>query len=181
MKTRRLITVTATGKLIDHRTPAEKAAVAARFAEQLASGKFMPAIHDGHRLTRGQGTLADQFKGEEVMLDEVVTTATRLGYKPNIHDVYKPALANCVGDPAAFVPCDDPENHVLNVCKARGDDCRGVVNYKAPKRDPGPDTGPPIDEELIQAGVNELIHEDPSLASKRDQVRKEFIDRHSPG
>ncbi len=153
----------------------------ARVRRLLRTGlSLCTTVHDGHRLTRGQGTLADQFKGDDENLDLLTATATQHGRRPNPNDVYKPALANFPGDPAAFVPCDDPENHVLNVCKARGEDCRGVVNYTAPQKDPEPDTGPPIAEDIIQREVGRIIHKDPSLASKRPRVREEFIEKHSP-
>ncbi len=139
------------------------------------------AVFDSSRLIRGNGTLADQFAGEEANLETMVATARAGGYNPSPNDTYKPALAEFPGDPLAFVPADDPEGHIRRVCKQQGKACRGVVDYTPPVRDPEPDglvRG--INPEIVGEAVAMQIADDPGLAGKREQLTEDYVNRHAP-
>lgn len=154
---------------------------------ELATGKAVkilgtrpPGALTDRELFAGHGRLADQFDGDPVGFRAVIDGAHARGYNPNPNDVYLPTLADDIGDPAAFVPASGGRGHIKKVCEARGDECHGLVNVKPVRFDPPPDAGPPLAEDIVQEGVADEIRHDPSLASKREQVQKAFVERHAP-
>ena len=68
---------------------------------------------------RGQGTLLDQFTGEEHILEAHIKQAKKDGYTPGINDVYNPMIANKPGDGKAFVPPTGGRGHIKRVCQER--------------------------------------------------------------
>jgi len=129
-------------------------------------------------LFRNRGTLADQFEGVEDQLHYVVSQARRHGYNPGINDVYMPALADFPGDPAAFVSPTDGRGHIKKVVASRGEDCEGIVNYKAPRGTRGEEP-PKLAPDLVEDAVDAMIEENPSLALKdRDDLRQQVIEKH---
>lgn len=106
-------------------------------AELLALRQF-PGTMTDREFFEGQGTLADQFKGDEAMLNTIIERARSKGYNPNPNDVYVSALANDVGDPLAFVPPTGGRGHIQKVCEKRGTSCHGAVEVKGrqPENDP---------------------------------------------
>jgi hypothetical protein len=105
-----------------------------RIAEIVALRK-VPASKTDVELFRGRGTLADQFKGQEDTLSEMVTKATQNGRTPQYTDLYEPSIANYPGDPEAFIPASGGRGHIKAVCEKNGWDCDGMVKVRAAKRE----------------------------------------------
>jgi len=101
-----------------------------------------PGAKTDREFFSGMGTLADQFRGEEYVLEKMVKIAESHGRKPHYTDVYQPGIANFPGDPEAFVPASGGRGHVQRVCEKRGLDCVGIVNVKSPVREPEPPKKP---------------------------------------
>lgn len=128
----------------------------------------------------GRGTLSDQFRGDERTLDLLVAEAKNKGYSPSPNDVYVSALANDFGDPLAFVPAAGGRGHVKKVCEMRGHGCEGLVSVKPSGMIDPPQNGPRLAEDIVADGVAAEIRKNPDLASRREEVREAFIERHAP-
>ena len=101
-------------------------------AEMLAL-KRCPSLDTDTRFNAGLGTLRSHFK-DESELHRVVKAAKKQGYTPKDTDSYQPFLAKSCGDPAAFVPHDNPKSHICKVCEARDITCHGAVEVKRKAR-----------------------------------------------
>ena len=97
-------------------------------AEMLALRRC-PSLDTDTRFNAGLGTLRSHFK-DEAELYRVVAAAKKQGYTPKSTDSYQPFMANRCGDPAAFVPHDNPKSHVRKVCEKRDISCHGAVEVK---------------------------------------------------
>lgn len=155
---------------------------APRLAEMLALQQ-PPGCQTDREFTLGQGTLAQQFDGEEQVLEQLVAKSKRMGYTPDYTDVYTPTLVRPEvgpGDPQAFVPAVNGRSHVKRVLERNNWSGYGMVNRKRVEVEPEP--GPPIDPEIVGREVGRMIHENPSLAPRRAQLAEEFVHRHAdPG
>lgn len=138
-----------------------------------------PGASTDREFFANRGMLGDQFDGDDEMLKTVVTRARRRGYNPNANDVYLPALANEVGDPAAFVPATGGRAHVKKVCESRGEECRGMVNVKAAATEPQ-QMPAAIAPDIVEREIVQQIREQPGLKPKRKQLRQQFLERHAP-
>ncbi len=107
----------------------------ARRRRELRSPLGVPAVFGSERLTRGHGTLADQFAGDEENFNKLLANCRARGIRPGTHDVYNPAIACTALDPEALVPQADPEGHIRRKCLKDGLDCRGLVDVTIPKTD----------------------------------------------
>jgi len=110
-------------------------------AEMLAL-RQLPGVSTDRELFAGRGTLADQFKGEEHVLEQLSRKAAANGRKPQYTDLYEPSLAAYPGDPEAFIPASGGRSHIAEVCRRRGWACDGTVKVKA--------SGPSIEERKNQ-------------------------------
>ena len=88
-----------------------------------------PAIRTDTTFNAGLGTLRSHFK-DESELYRVVAAAKKRGYTPRATDSYQPMMADGCGDPAAFVPHDNPKSHVRKVGKARDVSYHGAVEVE---------------------------------------------------
>lgn len=124
----------------------------------------------------GVGTLADQFRGEEQVLDHMVKVATRKGRRPSPNDYYQPGLARFVGDPEAFIPASGGRGHVQAVCEKRGWACEGSVKVKARQDAPKKKR---LANDIVEAAVNQRIAADPDQARvDRRELKAEVISKH---
>lgn len=148
-----------------------------KLTEMLAA-RSAPKAQTDREFFAGQGTLADQFSGNDDQLNKVIGNAKKHGYKPQYTDTYVPALAKFAGDPAAFVSASGGRGHVQRVCERRGWTCNGSVNVKGRPSDPGPDTV--LGENLVQEAVDNLSIKNPDLARKatKRELREEAIHQH---
>jgi len=85
----------------------------------------------------GKHSLADQFRGAEWQLEELVSVARKHNKNPSQTDIYVPGLARFPGDPRAFAPGSDPLGYIKKVCLENGIDCYGAVNVKHNYIEPG--------------------------------------------
>lgn len=108
-----------------------------KLAEMLAFQSPPGSLTD-REFFSGQGTLADQFKGDEAMLKRLVSTAASNGRRPQASDVYCSGLARFPGDPEAFVPSSGGRNYIRRLSEQRGHACHGAVEVK--KREPTEDS-----------------------------------------
>jgi putative FmdB family regulatory protein len=136
-----------------------------------------PAVQTDNTFFANVGTLRDQFGGNDRELKRVVSAAKRQGYTPNYTDFYCPSLANRPGDPKAFIPACGGRSYVRKLCEERGVSCEGMVNYKAPEGRPRPRVK--LAERTIRRLMREAIRKDPGLASKKNELREQIIDRHA--
>ena len=150
-----------------------------RMAYMLAFQSPPRALTDREFL-EGRGTLADQFEGQEHMLDSLVGAAKKHGHKPGVNDVYDSSLAAFHGDPEAFVPPTGGRGHVKRVCEKRGWASEGAVNVKGrePEADPL-DSAPRLAPDLVKEEVNARIKKNPDLArADRNNLEQEVISQH---
>ena len=88
-----------------------------------------PHLSTDTRFMAGSKTLRDQFPSEDE-LNRVVKLAKAQGYTPKSTDFYDGNLATKCGDPAAFIPHDNPKAHIRKVCEKRDWTCHGPVEVK---------------------------------------------------
>ncbi len=112
---------------------------AKRLADMLAT-RQVPRSSTDRELFAGYGSLADQFEGEESVLEKIVCESRKRGYNPNPNDLYMPRLAECPGDPLAFVPATGGMSHIRKVARLRDNDCIDmsgkVLHRRSRYRDP---------------------------------------------
>ena len=131
-----------------------------RLAEMLAL-RAAPRCMTDSVFTAGKGTLAQQFDGDEKVLEKTIKLAGKYGYKPNANDVYISQLAAFPGDPKAFVPSGDARGHIKKVCEERGWACEGGVKVKAgPKRER---KSTKLSPDLVEQNVQKMIRKNPDL------------------
>lgn len=87
-----------------------------------------PECVTDREMMRGRGLLRDQFVSDEDF-NIVLQGARAKGYEPSQNDTYLSAIADDIGDPAAFVR-DDARGHVKRVCEERGWNCDGLVKVE---------------------------------------------------
>lgn len=58
--------------------------------------------------------------GSDQEVKRVTDAAIQLGYTPKASDIYMPTLADCPGDPKAFLPQSDPLGHARRICEKKG-------------------------------------------------------------
>ena len=150
-----------------------------RLAELFAL-RQAPGLNTDATFLAGRGTLQDQFKGDEIVLDQITKTAKRHGYNPNANDVYISSLAQFPGDPKAFVPPTNAKGHVRKVCEDRGWSCHGSVNVKGTAKNDDPGEGIKLADDLAEANVKRMVKKDPSLARKatKKELKAEAVLRH---
>lgn len=128
------------------------------------------------------GTLLDQFGDRprtRRQMRERIAAARRAGHTPSRHDVYDPTLALRPGDPDAFIPADDPKGHVRRVMEKRGlkmadGQCVPVENVPSKELEKAP-----LAADIVDKLVAERLQREPELASKKDRLRQEVIEKHS--
>lgn len=151
-----------------------------RLADMLASRK--PPGIDGTdtRYFAKQGTLADQFKGNEGQLHYIVEQARSMGYEPNMNDVYEPSLAECIGDPKAFVSPSGGLSHIRNVADERDYTVHGVIERKRDFRGLDKvDDKPHLAEDIVDRYEATMVMEgmvDPGTSRRevREMIRAEY-------
>jgi hypothetical protein len=124
----------------------------------------------------GVGTLADQFLGDEAMLEKLVANATAKGHKPSANSYYCAPLANEPGDPLAFIPPSGGRGHVQAVCEQRGWACDGSVKVKGRKDEPKKTR---LATDIVNQLVDMRIAADPDQARvDRRDLQAEVISKH---
>lgn len=111
-----------------------------RCSENMASAieqRAFPGLNTDTTFLANRGTLDKQFEDKEA-LDRVVAKSMAMGFKPNPNSVYLSSLAECEGDPKAYVT-SDAKGHIKKVCEERGVGCHGSVNIKQPDPKIDPD------------------------------------------
>ena len=150
-------------------TPAQQAAL----AEMLETHSPPRCMTDAVFLS-GIGTLAQQFAGDDDVLERTVKLTKKYGYKPNANDTYIPSIAAYPGDPAAFVPSSDARGHIKKVCESRGWECHGAVNVK--KSDKQERKSTRLGKDLVEQNVQRMVEKNPDLARvRKDDLRAEAI------
>lgn len=149
-----------------------------RFADMLAS-RQAPGAKTDESFTRGQGTLADQFDGDEKSFNTILAKLKKKGFVPNRNSVYVPTLANSDADPLAFVPSGaGARAHIKKVCEMRNLDCTGVVNHK--RRETPPTPSVPLAENIIKRTIGEILQADPGARKLgKEGLRAEAIKRRA--
>jgi len=150
---------------------------APKLAELLASRSPPRCMTDAVAF-EGIGTLAKQFEGDEGQLKRVIQEAKKKGFTPGVNDFYCATIANCVGDPEAFIPPTGGRNHMRRLAEKRGIPLEGAVTVKKPLySEPTPDV--PLQENYVREKMAAMVAADPKAAraSKRE-LRKEIIRKH---
>jgi len=127
-------------------------------------------------------SLGDELHDEH--LTSVVSSARNHGYEPSRNDVYMPELARFEGDPEAFVSPTHGRQRIKDVCESRGAINDGGLHFHWPKptHDPlAPENREPLGDDIIRAGIREIIEENPDAAKEPlETVKAEVIKRRSP-
>lgn len=105
--------------------------------EAAINDRSFPGLNTDTTFLANRGTLDKQFEDKEA-LDRVVAKSMAMGFKPNPNSVYLSTLAECEGDPKAYVT-SDAKGHIKKVCEERGVGCHGSVNIKQPDARTDPD------------------------------------------
>lgn len=135
---------------------------AARLDDMLTT-RTAPMSNTDVEFLRGHGSLAEQFKGQPRMLQQLLAAAKKQGFTPGPNDVYLSSLAKKPGDPKAFVPPTGGRNHVRRVCEKRGWSCDDGVKVKGrePENPPQPTA---LANNLIKREARKLLSKDPAAA-----------------
>lgn len=138
-------------------------------------------VRTASRFLSRHGTLLDQFGDTptgRAQLRDRIAAAKEAGYTPSMNDVYDPTVASSPGAPEGFIPADDPKGHMQRVMAERGVGCQGGIcpTPTGPGKEP---PNVPLAESIVQDEMARQIQNDPGLASKKEQLREEIIDRHS--
>ncbi len=130
-------------------------------------------------LMNHQGTLLQQFDGNEAEVARVMRAAKKQGCTPGYNDVYVPTLADSCGDPKAFIKPADQTAEVRRLCAARGVGCEGPVTVKGPEPGSRPRTRKPLGEDIIEERIRRITDKDPDKIRHRKRLREEVIEKHS--
>lgn len=126
----------------------------------------------------GRGDLLKQFGGDERLLASRVEAARQQGYDVQRNDVYIPQLAERVGDPAAFLPADDPLGAMKRVLAKKNMSCDGRV---IAKRECKPVRPKKISEKIVLDRLRKAIRNNPELARDKRELTKlkhQLVQRH---
>lgn len=150
-----------------------------KLAEMLALQQPPGLKTDNTYVTRAKTVgdiMANGLPHDRAIMARTLENAKRLGYKVNQNDTYEPQLADCSGDPKAFVPADSPRHHIKKVCEETGRECHGVVEVKGrqPDRDPL-DTPRGLAEDLIQEKMVEEVKQNPGLTRLKRKAKKRAV------
>lgn len=148
---------------------------------EICAFRRAPGLSTDTTYMAGVGTLLQQCGDNEAELKRLVKAAKRHGHTPNMHSIYNPTLAPQFGHPDGFVPHDSPKAHVLDVCKRRGKDCTGLVNYKAPQRDKPLKPAPRLNKRIVNDYVRRAVKADPGLRQRKGAIanlRQEVVEKH---
>lgn len=145
--------------------------------DDMLCNRSAPGGLTDNTFTAGQGTLADQFAGEEEMLNVVISNARKRGYEPNRNDIYLPTIGDGIGDPACFVPPGNARGHIKKYYERTGRAGEGVVTVAAAEKPPSE----PIllSDKLANEKVAEMRRAD-SYAAKQDyaSLKQAVIEKH---
>jgi hypothetical protein len=141
-----------------------------KLAEMLALQQA-PKSQTDVELFRGKGTLADQFRGDEMGLNMRVAVAKRHGYKPNRHDWYNPALADFAGDPKGFVSPTAGRGHMRKVSEQAHEAIRRAADRPRKQK--------LLADDIVKRKVAEMVKENPALKLKdQRELREAVIEKH---
>ena len=169
-----------------HRTGNEQYARRIATGTTVGAPSYLNSAGSFHRQAVAEGSTVGQvFAKNPRGLAELRREAAKMGVSVSDDDAYYRCLANRGGrpDPKAVVPHDDPMGHVSRLAAERGHGISGRVNIDAVERDPVPDTGPPIAEDIIENLVHQEAKKDPGLVAtpaRAEKLREDVINRHAP-
>ena len=147
-----------------------------RLKEILETRQF-PGVQTDDDFMKNRGTLRDQLGTQT---DMVVNAAKAKGYTPSQNDVYLPALANSIGDPAAFVKHSGARGHIRRVCESRDWECDGAVKVKRDFRTKV-DKKPTLAKDLVIQYAAEKAKKDKHIAkASLAEVTADAVRDHGP-
>jgi len=129
--------------------------------------------------SRGGTTLADQFKGNENLLQYRIQQARKHGYNPSASDYYDSTRARFPGDPRAFTGSKQSLDDVKRDMLRTGDGmAKGNSTVVSQETDVAPTPPKKLAEDLVDEIQRQKIAEDPGLAFKdqrelRSQIKHE--------
>jgi putative FmdB family regulatory protein len=142
--------------------------------------EFRPGLQTGTSFFAGAGTLLDQCGGDDREAERIVRAARRKGYNPSPNDLYLPTLAQEPGDPRFFISREGGRDQLKRACDAAGVRCRGLIDYDPPKlNDKEPQKPTKLAERTIRRYMRAAVKQDPTLASKKRELREQIIQRHA--
>jgi hypothetical protein len=142
-----------------------------------------PAVSSDRAFHQHAETIGQQFCKRPLELAILKAKAKKMGFAVSSNDSYQAALGVEPLDPLAVVPHDNPKGHIRKVCRQRGMPCHGLVEMEGVVKDPKPDTGPPLAEDVIRKLMWLRIKKNPGLKSskaKLKKLREDVINKHSP-
>jgi hypothetical protein len=148
-----------------------------RFSDMVAC-QTGPGLMTDSVFFAGQPRIGDQFV-DDAQRKRVFKVAKQHGYTPGVNDVYEPGLARFQGDPEAFVPPTGGRGYIRKLCEKRGWACEGAVKtaHRPPEKDPY-EHSVPLAEDLIRDHMQHEIKKDPSLRTKKKELREKIIAKH---
>lgn len=156
-----------------------------RFAEMLALRAAPRAKTDEtylaqlNRERRGT-TLADQFRGNEPMLEHRIAQAKRQGYTPKATDFYDSSLARFPGDKRAFLNNTNGISGLKRQMRESGEGFIQSHDLTVPQNtDIAPRPPKKLAEDIVDRIETRMVQEDPGLATKdRRELRSMIKDKH---
>jgi hypothetical protein len=140
---------------------------------QIIESRQFPGLQTDDEFMANRGTLSSQL-GEQT--ESVVKAAKQNGYKPNLNDVYLPAMARFPGDPEAFVSHGSARGSVRRTMESRGWGCEGSVKVKARESEPASCR---LADEIVEQEVLKLTLEDKNARKAGlKELKQHVIDKH---
>ncbi len=136
-----------------------------------------PTSSTDRDLGRGSKRLLDQFDGDDMYVEGIVSEARRHGYNPNPNYIYDQQLASFSGDPDAFVPPHDAKAHYKRIIEKQGRSC-DELHVKVEKRDEEVEQIP-LGENIVKHLVSKEVQAHPEAAKESyKDLAQEMINRH---
>lgn len=129
---------------------------------------------------RGGATLADQFRGNENLLQYRIQQARKNGYEPKATDFYNSSMARFPGDPRAFTGASQSIGDIKRDMARTGDGLAvGDRVIQAQETDVAPEPPKKLAEHIVTRIQKQRIEADPGLAHKdQRELRSQIKDEH---
>jgi hypothetical protein len=146
-----------------------------------------PRIMTDDVVLGGMRTISDMFHRDPVMTERLCRIAMKRGYRPRPSDVYLSSVANCEGDPHAFINHGQGRGDLRKTLEKRGyetgsttsgNDIVPIAKVREPEQDPYENVTK-LSPKLRESIRKRKIKQNPDLKHKNQrELREQIVDQH---